>query len=105
MPTETNIKQAIRDYLRAKGIHNFHLLQGLGAYAGLPDRMAILKGKDGISYTLYIEAKNHKNVQSENQVAFQQAVEKAGGCYILARSVDDVIKVVEAILNGNYKQT
>jgi len=40
---------------------------------------------------LFVEAKSTKGVQSPEQRAFQEEVEKRGGVYVLARSVDDLI--------------
>ncbi len=37
--TETHIKGQIKDYLAALSIFNFPLVQGLGAYKGVPDRV------------------------------------------------------------------
>lgn len=55
---------------------------------GLPgssDIIAIIKGR-----FVGIEAKVGKDRQRENQANFAAAVRRAGGLYILARSVDDV---------------
>lgn len=42
-----------------------------------------------------IEVKSAKGKQTEDQQAFQMAVERSGGLYILARSVEDVERVFE----------
>lgn len=39
---------------------------------------------------LGVEVKSAVGVQRKNQIAFQRAVEKRGGLYVLARSVSDV---------------
>lgn len=55
---------------------------------GLPgssDIIAIIAGR-----FVGIEAKVGRDRQRPNQVAFATAVQRAGGLYILARSVDDV---------------
>ena len=42
--SETDIKHQIRDYLNAAGAFTFHLLAGMGAYKGAPDRIFVYKG-------------------------------------------------------------
>ena len=42
-----------------------------------------------------IECKAGKDTQSDEQRAFQAMIEAAGGAYIIARSVDDVIAYLE----------
>lgn len=102
-PKESDIKVEIRDYLKKKGIFHWHVLATLGCFPGLPDRMASIRGANGITYTLHIEVKTKKNVQSEAQIKFEQNIKATGGIYILARCLKDVSDVVEAILDGTYK--
>lgn len=47
-----------------------------------------------------IEVKDAKGRQRETQKKFQAMIEKAGGIYILARSVDDVYKKLSTYLWG-----
>lgn len=59
---------------------------------GLPgssDIIAIIAGR-----FVGIEAKVGRDQQRPNQAAFATAVQRAGGIYILARSVDDVINAL-----------
>lgn len=86
--TETQIKHQVKDYLALKGYYSFHLLAGMGAFKGAPDRIAI--SKDGQVY--FIEVKKPVgSVQSEWQVKFQQEVEKRGGRYLLVKKLEDLI--------------
>ena len=57
---------------------------------GLPDIVAI---KDGIY--IGIEVKAPKGTQQKSQKAIQAEIERAGGKYILTRSLDDVRQVFE----------
>ncbi len=82
---ETEIRGAIRDYLRYQGWFVFHHLQGLGCYPGLSDLEAVKDGR-----TVYIEVKTATGKQRPDQVKFQKDIEEHGGTYILARSLDDV---------------
>jgi hypothetical protein len=53
---------------------------------GSPDIICVVKGR-----YIGIEVKSDIGVQSDSQKDFQERLEKAGGLYILARSLDDVI--------------
>jgi hypothetical protein len=61
-------------------------LQGLGAAKGIPDRIAV---KHGRFIAIEVKAKNGR--LSDHQKAFRDQVIAAGGTYIEARSVEDVI--------------
>ena len=84
-PTETEIQNAIREYLRWRGWFVIRHQQGLGCHKGLSDLTAIKGGK-----TVYIEVKRPKGTQSDDQLDFQADIEAHGGLYVVARSVEDV---------------
>lgn len=88
MTPETIIKNQVKDYLKLKGIFYYHNLQGIGAYKGIPDLIAV---KGGLYYGLEIKRPTGK--QSEYQVEFQKKLEKAGGKYLLISSLEDIMKV------------
>ena len=93
---EKHIQKEILNYLEAKGI--FHYRQNSGGIArggryykfcsinGVSDIIAII---NGIYYG--IEVKNEKGKQSKDQKIFEESLKNAGGIYILARSLKDVI--------------
>lgn len=102
-PTEHEIQKSILDYLAASRI--FHYRNNTGAFKseykgrkrfiqfgakGSPDIIAVING-----IYVGIEVKDHKGSQNVNQINFQKDLENAGGKYILARSVDDVILYIE----------
>jgi len=58
---------------------------------GTPDLLGVIKRGD-IGQAFGIEVKTIKGRQRDAQRAFQDAWEKRGGIYILARSVDDVYR-------------
>jgi Holliday junction resolvase len=87
---ETAIKQQIRDYLRVTGWFVFPVLQGVGAYRGIPDMIATKAGQ-----TVFLEVKTAKGKLSEHQEKFRVDLTLAGGRYVVARSVDDVIGMGE----------
>ena len=84
-PTETDIQNAIRDFLRWRGWFVIRHQQGLGCHKGLSDLTAIKNGR-----TVYIEVKRPKGTQSDDQLDFQADIEAHGGLYVVARSVEDV---------------
>jgi len=87
--TENNVKRLVKDYLDIKGYFHFPILQGLGAYKGIPDRMAVKNGK-----TIYIEVKKPGGKLTENQVEFQADMERAGGEYVLITCFEDLINKI-----------
>lgn len=84
-PKETDIQNAIREYLRWHGWFVIRHQQTLGSHKGLSDLTAIKNGR-----TVYIEVKTPRGSQSEDQIQFQFDIESHGGTYVLARSVEDV---------------
>jgi hypothetical protein len=63
--------------------------------AGQADLTGILQ-VGGIGVSLWIEVKSASGRQTQEQVWFQQMVERLGGLYILARSVKDVDDAINA---------
>lgn len=84
--TEKEIRNQIQSYLRCAGWFVYYNLAGLGSYPGLSDLVAIRDGQ-----IIHIEIKNKHGLQSDKQRAFQKNLEAAGGIYILARDLRDVI--------------
>lgn len=98
-PTEHEIQKQILDWLKIKGI--FHWRNNTGAMAstykgktrfmrfgavGSPDIFAVHRGK------IYgIEVKGLKGEMSAAQDEFMRRIVIAGGFYIEARSLDDVV--------------
>ena len=87
--SENDIKRAVKDYLSIRGYFHFHILQGLGAYKGIPDIIAIKNNR-----VLFLEIKRPKGKQSEHQKNFQLFIEGHGGEYYIVRSLDDLIKII-----------
>lgn len=55
-----------------------------GVLAGVSDLIIVMQGK-----TLYVECKDDKGRQSENQKAFEETVTKLGHKYFLIRSLEE----------------
>jgi len=93
---ESELQSTILEYLALKRI--FHYRQNSGAFKteighfvrfgakGAPDIVCVVNGQ-----YVGIECKAPKGRQSDHQKEFQRQLEAAGGRYILAYSVDDVI--------------
>ena len=86
MTPETAIKRQVKQYLQYRGWFVFPVLQGLGAYKGISDLIALKRGR-----VAFIEVKRPGGRQSEHQKSFQENIEAQGGEYWLVRSVDDVM--------------
>ena len=84
-PSENDIKRQIKDFLKLKHIFCFYLLQGLGAYPGLPDMVAHIKGR-----VVYIEVKTKRGKLSLAQGFFQAECEEDGVDYWVVRDVMDI---------------
>lgn len=93
---EAEIQRSILDYLALR--HHFHFRCNTGAYKtehgsyvrygskGAPDIIVVANGK-----MIGIEVKTISGKLSDDQEAFGEALKAAGGIYIVARSLDDVI--------------
>jgi hypothetical protein len=93
---ESDLQKQILDYLDLKRI--FHYRNNSGAFVdsqkhfyrfgvlGSPNIICVIAGQH-----LGIEVKAPKGKQSDHQKEFQKNLGAAGGRYILARSLDDVI--------------
>ena len=84
-PSEADIKRQIKDFLKHMHIFCFYLLQGLGAYPGLPDMVAHIKGR-----VVYIEVKTKRGKLSLAQELFKARCEEDGVNYWVVRDVADI---------------
>jgi len=89
---ENSVKKEVKKWLQLNGWFVFPILQGLGAYKGISDFIAVKNGD-----VLFIECKAPKGTQSENQIKFQADIEEHGGYYILARGYEDVEEYIESM--------
>ena len=95
---EKDVQKACLDYLAARGIFNYRNNtgsfqdRGTGAWyrfgaVGSPDIIAVVKGR-----YIAIECKGTKGKQSDVQKDFEDRLVRAGGFYILVRSLDELIE-------------
>lgn len=104
---ESDIQKGILDLLAAERV--FHVRMNSGAMFGehKGKKWAVRFGEKGMadilvipkvgSWTipaLWIEVKNEKGKQPDDQKAFQARVEEEGHRYLLARSIDDVLACI-----------
>lgn len=90
--SETDIKHQVIDYLRAKGIFNFGLLQGVGSFKGLPDRVMHYGGK-----VYYLEIKRPKGILSDHQREFRDQCARDFIDYVVIRSYDEVMAFIQCL--------
>jgi len=88
--TETHIKTQCKDYLKAKHIFNWPVLQGMGCYKGAPDRILHLNGE-----VIYLEIKKPTGEQSQAQIEFNIQCMEDGIKYWLVHSVDELIELIK----------
>ena len=87
--SENDVKRQIKQLLSLKGYFHFHILQGLGAYKGISDIIAIKNNR-----VLFLEIKRPGGKQSDYQKQFQADIESQGGEYYIVRSIDDLVKII-----------
>jgi len=83
---ESYIRKAICDYLCIRRWLVFPVVQGPLSYPGISDLIAVKAGR-----TVFVEVKTSTGRLSAAQEAFRQAITDAGGEYIVARSIEDVM--------------
>jgi len=84
--SETEIKRQIKGFLKLLKIKNWHNLQGLGCFKGLPDREGVYKCRH-----FYIEVKSARGKLSDYQEAFKRAVEEENEKVFVVKSVEEFI--------------
>ncbi len=82
---ETHIKGQVKDYLAIKGIFNYPILQGMGAYKGIPDRIMHYKGD-----VVYLEIKTPTGKLSDHQKIFEEQCYNDRIPYWVIRSIEDL---------------
>ena len=89
IPKEAEILKLVKDYLTIKGWFWFRIQQGIGAYKGISDLIAIKGGR-----VLFIEVKGQskKAKQSNDQIEFEKKIVSHGGEYVLVKYLDDLVK-------------
>lgn len=92
-PSEAQITKEIRRWLDFKRIWHWKEYQSMGSYPGVSD----ILGVGPFGKILAIEVKRESGRLSERQAKFQNNVIDRGGIALVARSVGDVIEVIEEL--------
>ena len=89
---ESRLKSDIKAYLKGEGIY-WCMIQG-GAFSkpGDPDMVVCAKGR-----FIAIEGKTYDGRLSDIQIFRKGQIEASGGRYVVARTVDDVQRVIEDV--------
>ena len=87
--SENDIKLQVKQYLDLRGWYHFPILQGLGSFDGIPDRIAIKNGR-----TLYLEIKKPGGKQSPAQIDFEKNIKFQKGEYYLIDDLDSLIEII-----------
>jgi len=88
--SENDVKLQVKQYLSLKSWFHFHLMAGMGAYKGSPDRIAIKDGR-----VLFLEIKKPVGWKhSDYQKQFMKDIKEHNGEYYLIRNLDELIKII-----------
>ncbi len=93
--TEKELVKELRKYWKREGWYVIRNQQNIGSHKGLADFLVI---KDGLH--IFVEAKGEKGRQSPAQQQFESEIEKAGGEYVVCKSVDDFADYYKTIKRG-----
>jgi len=83
---EKDVLKQIRDYLKLRGYSIIRNQQNIGSMKGIADLTILRRG-----VVIFLEVKAPKGKQRPDQIIFQKFIEDAGGKYILAGSIDELM--------------
>lgn len=87
---ESKLQKRIQNYLTSIGAYEFKVHGEIFMRAGIPDIICCYKGR-----FIGIEAKEPGNHPSELQLAHGRKIVKAGGLFIVAYNLQDVMDLIE----------
>ena len=87
---ETSLKSVIKEYLAIRGIFSYPVLQGIGSYRGLPDRVMHFDGR-----VHYLEIKKPRGRLSIYQEALKDQCKADEIPYHIIRSLEDLQEIIE----------
>lgn len=82
---ENKVKKSVQEYLDSLGAYHFKVHGSVYMRAGIPDIICCYKGK-----FIGIETKDGNNKASELQLAHGRKIERNGGIFVIAYSIEDV---------------
>lgn len=86
--SEAEIQRAIKQLLQIRGWFVVKIHQSMGSHKGIADLYAIKDGR-----AIWIEVKTKIGKQSEHQEEFERDIVGHGGRYLVARSIEDVMRI------------
>ena len=86
---ETELKNNVKHLFEVSNVFSFHILQGMGAYKGIPDRIAHVNVR-----VHYLEFKAPKGKLTDAQETFRDQCACDGIAYHVIRSLDDATLLV-----------
>lgn len=92
MGKESENTAEVKAFMQALGWSRIRNQQNIGSEKGIADYVFIKKG-----FHLWVEMKGQNGKQSEYQIKFEEKIKSAGGHYVVARGIDDIIKYMESI--------
>lgn len=92
MTPESKLKRALKDLLNERGAYWCAVAEGAYAKPGDPDIIVCYKGT-----FIGIEAKTYNGSQSQWQKLRERMITEAGGIYLIVKSLEDVIEVLDTI--------
>ena len=90
---EKLIENKIKSYLKSKGAYYVKYFGNAYSQNGVPDILACYKGR-----FIGIEVKNETGKTSPLQDINLEQIKQAGGISLVARSVEDVSKIIDNII-------
>jgi len=88
--SENDVKKQAKQYLTLMGWFHFHILQGLGAFIGIPDIIALKAGR-----VLFLEIKKPGGKLSPGQTIFRDMILSHGGEYYKIDGLDRLIDIIK----------
>ncbi len=85
---ESEIQRQIKEALQWRGWFVVKIHQSLGSYKGISDLYALKDGQH-----VWIEVKTPRGRLSDHQKRFRDNIERQGGQFIVARCIEDVMKL------------
>ena len=87
---ENDVKKMCKQYLTLAEWFHFHILAGLGSFLGIPDIIAIKKGR-----VLFLEIKKPGGKLSPGQIIFRDMILSHGGEYYKIDGLDRLIDIIK----------
>ena len=88
--SENDVKKQAKQYLTLMGWFHFHILQGLGAFIGIPDIIALKAGR-----VLFLEIKKPGGKLSPGQIIFRDMILSHRGEYYKIDGLDRLIDIIK----------